>query len=245
MFDRLFVTVEPVERDDGTALSVAPLTLRDLAELERWARRRLESRDPDATPAILDRAASEADPDARRQLLARAYDAAEAGPVDFATPGVAAELGSIEGLAKILELAIRPCPDPDLALALAATLSPREWTRFNRVAWSVDPRVEAERAIDAEIGIEWPTGFREPHAMRASVWRVIEATGWTLAQIAGLTLGQWDQIRRGAEPDDNRIEPPPGVSWDELEERVQGPRRVFWAGIESNGGEATNGGPES
>jgi hypothetical protein len=195
---------------------------------------RARARTTQSPTALLDAASIEPDAARKGRLLAQAYDAADADELDLASPEVMAEVGSAEGLAQLLLMAVTPTPSPDDALALAVLLSPSEWARVNRAAWGTRPRDEAERAIDQLIGVTWPVGVREPHAMGKAVWTVAEATGWTVNEIGAMTLSQWNVARSGGEPPSEGFDPPTGVSWREMEGAVLRPRERFWAEIESN-----------
>jgi hypothetical protein len=239
MLSNLWPSPERVSLDDGEALVVRPLTLRDLAALEAWALGRIRARGE--TPgALIDQAlALQEDPDARDALLRRAYDLAESEDATLAGL-VDAELASPEGYAAWLRLAVQDPPlDGAGSAALVDRITVADWSRLYRAATRPDPLDEAAAAIDRAIGVTFP---RAPHpgaptdetAKLALI--VAERLGWTLDQIGDLTLGQWGAVLRCGDPSDHPIacpEIPTGVSLKAWDEAVALPRERFWAAAES------------
>lgn len=209
---------------------VHQLRLRDLAALETWARAFCSW---EATPSELLRQAT-AVPDAtpRRAALRRAYESAEAATLEWGSPAIQAVIDSQAGRAQILSLATRGQFQGEAALSLVMAATPDQWHELSLAAWAADVLDLASDQIDAEIGVEWPRQEANEGEVQEGLWEVVEATGWSLEVIGDLTLSQWDWVRsagQGSGGRANPLEPPNGMGWKAFEERIQAPRRRFWA----------------
>lgn len=244
MLSSLWPSPEPVPLDGGGAVTVRPLTLRDLAALESWAvaRARARGETPDR---LLDEALAHQDDPARRDdLLRRAYDLADTGATAL-TALVDAELGTPEGYAAWLRLAVVDPPlDDGPSLDLARSITVADWARIHRAATRPDPLDEAAAAIDRAIGVTFPTppGAARRDETAKLVMLMAERLGWTLDRFGDLTLAQWGLVLRRGEPDAHPVampEVPPGVPLRRWEEAVALPRERFWAAAATTNPEAT------
>jgi hypothetical protein len=239
-FGPLHVGPEPIELA-GRVRQVYPLRLRDLATLEAWAIRASGAGRADAARSLA-AASSIGDRDARRRVLAECYRGHERSGVAFGSPEVQLMLGTLPGQGMQLWCALRGERSRTLTISratrLAARLADDEWIAVAAVAWCADPLDEAARAIDAEIGAEWPEPEARPDQLAATLWSVVRATRWTLPQIADLTLDQWDFARSHGKPEHAVAEPqdpPPGWGWKQFDRRVLSRRRAFWREQDASG----------
>jgi hypothetical protein len=125
----------------GGSLRVASeLTMGDLARLQAW----LEGQTPHPMEG-LPPAWADPSPETRPGRLAAAWEAAKSWPVRYGTEAGSILLGSPEGRAYFLSLALRPA-DPGFgvadALELLARITPTEWAGLRRVAYGITPREE-------------------------------------------------------------------------------------------------------
>jgi hypothetical protein len=207
----------------GRPYAVCELRLRDLAELEAMALAR-----PAADPReLLAAAQASPDPAARRRLLRRAYDAAEA--VGFGGESTLAILDREAAARLMLRASLRKhrprVGAGDLA-NLIAEMDEGDWARLDRVAFGGDARGAASAAIDAELGIVLPTPpegdgltWAEATVKLATKLRLGPAR---LASVGELTLSQVRALL-GSDPSPATEVPPDRVA--EVSKR----RAEFWA----------------
>jgi hypothetical protein len=195
----------------GSVRLVAPLRLRDVAEMQTW----LSCRIPCPLAAAL------ADLEGlegkyRNRRLSAAYEALEAWPPRYGSPEAEAEFSKLDGLAFFLAIVGRRSgwTAEDLADVLAG-IRPAEYAALCLAAFGSDPLDECGRLMgiyqpEAEDGrrsedLNWAEAFAD----------VADATGWTFDQIADLTLSQWTAYRTRGKSGRDPITPP-GLDTDEL-----------------------------
>lgn len=214
----------------SSAYAITPFTLRDLAALERWACAVL------GTPrALLAEALADPDPESRRWILYRAYDRAKDDGPHIEDREAAALFDTAEGVCVQLWLAIRRHRDEfthEDAISIANEVTAEQWRRFLEIAWHIHPLDQVAAAIDEEISVTFPIRQFPPKPGQwcEAIAKVIEHTGWTLDRIGDLTLAQWQTLFGGESrhPIASPIRPP-GWTKEDFQERVQAPRKAFWA----------------
>ena len=225
---------EPCVREiAGRAWAFGEFTLRDLAEMERWATGGGTARhwaELEAAAAIVDQAE-------RQARLKTLYDSAESGLESFGSAGIAAKLDTPEGLVVQLRLSLAHVHHgitPDEVLEeVALPMTEADWAWFGRVAWALDPLDATAAEIDREIGVH----FVQARPRKVASWpqlvrQLARRTGWTLEQIGDLTLSQWDALWTPAKGKSHPVaepeRPPEGWSWERYDAEISVPRERFW-----------------
>jgi hypothetical protein len=229
----------------GRPIRAVPFRLRDLAGLEQWA-----TRQAGTASAGLWAAVQIPDVNERRAELRRLYERAERGGVSFGRPEMGHWLATDAGRAEQLRLSLRVRdkrtgrlrrPSAGLCLRLARDAELDEWAEWAAVAWQSHPRDDAMRAIDAEIGVEWPTprpraGGPVEAGWESAVWAVMKATGMTFGDVGRMTLYQWDVCRSDGSPRKvSTVEPekvPDGIDPAAFDREVLVKRAAFFDGGE-------------
>ena len=134
-----------------------------------------------------------------RQALRDALDLAEAGPPPWRTTDNH-QLASVTTLVFLRAvLRAHELTNDDL-VALARTLTPKQWQRLYRVAWGVDPVREIVQRIDTFLGFPPDAGDGVPWGR--AIAELIEQTGWTLEVIGQIPLPALNLLRNGGKPID-------------------------------------------
>ena len=178
----------------GAVWLVSQLRLRDVAYLESVRV------DPLALLWCgLEDAKAIEDRETRHDALRAIYDQAE----QLSLGNTPIDQGDTTVIEAWLSLSREPQPALDgatMTLAdtetLLSTMSVPEIRVLLSLAWSLDPLDMIQAAIDAEIGVALkPFRPRPPNGgWSKAVLSIAESLGWTLAEVADLTIGQWKQL---------------------------------------------------
>jgi hypothetical protein len=178
----------------GRTFRVEELRLGDLADLQDWLDRGWEC--PldgvrESLPAM--------DAAGRDDLLRGLWDDVEAGPPRWGAGRWRALFGTGAGILEIFRVALRrhhPEITGEDLVAVAERTSPAEYAAMRRVLFRVEPMDELEAWLEIE-----PDEAGRPIGWPQAVCEVAEAyPGWTLADIEGLTIGQFRALRLGGKP---------------------------------------------
>lgn len=176
------------------------LALGQLATLQSWMTA--------AAKHPLDAVAESVDPSERRRRLVAAWHALKVWPPPLWGEEDGAYLGTTEGRAAFLLVALEPHNpgfDRKQAVALADAperggMSPDDWSRLRRIAYAIAPW----RAVVAELDIDWLAEqagrSAEPPDWGGAIIDLVKRDGYgTFEDAARMTIGQWRLYRSGGE----------------------------------------------
>ncbi len=177
----------------GRTYRVHELRLADLADLQDW----LDRSWVDPLAGLRERLGTMGDAE-RRDVLAPAYDLAEAGPPTCGDEHGRAYFATGAGILEIFRVALRryhPELEAEEVATIAERTTPAEYATLRRVLYGVEPMDE----IDAWLGLdEGPPG--SPIGWAQAATEVAERYAWSLDYIEGLTLRQFRAARSGGRP---------------------------------------------
>lgn len=186
----------------GTSVLVGEFTLNDLADLQEALD--LVWKDPlaeaEAEIAKLD-ATQEGHEAACKQILAGAYEAAEAGPPVYGEASAREYFETREGRALLLWVALRrhnPKIDVEQAAAISLLVTPSEFAQI----WRIAHGASSLKAIERLLGL----GLAQRPSQSTTWGELIEEVyqshpGWTYADVYGLTLSEFVNARRLGKPE--------------------------------------------
>lgn len=169
----------------GSLRVVWEFRLSEVAQIQAW----LEEQTPHPLEG-LPPAWADPDPEGRPGRLAAAWEAAGDWPVRSGSRRAAELLGTAEGRAFFLALALRRTY-PDFGVAEALELLPRvtpaEWAGLRRVVYGITPREE----LAAELDPDPPAGRSSSDWCLAAYRAGTDAGGPATPELADWTVGQW------------------------------------------------------
>lgn len=201
----------------GESFNVAPLRVRDLADLGAFAMNRQTGPDPIDVARFLP---EDTPPDERSAAFRAAQDHATNPPPDIGTPGYRDAFATAEGSAFLIYVVLHRHNDGfslSKAMQLLGSLAesdPDGMGRLCRRAFGSHPVRDFMALIDPE-----PSG--EPPDWPRLIATLAEARGWTFDQIGDMTLPAfWIAHRKGKAPE-IEYRPRRGESMSGLRKRIR------------------------